>query len=94
MTPTEEIIPGFNIPKEELVYYAENQPEYTTLPMWRDPYIEDINGYRCSRWKLTWKERLQVLFGGSLWLSVLTFDRPLQPVLLQTVCPLKINNDR
>jgi hypothetical protein len=93
MSPVEEIIPGFVLPPEELVVYAKNQPEYIPLPMWAGP-----DGTRVSRWKLTWRERLQVLFGGSLWLTILTFDgrchecdavRPLQPVRLDTSCPLQ-----
>jgi hypothetical protein len=88
MTPTKEIIPGFELPSEELVVYAKDQEPYIPLPMWRDPN-DDPDGYRVSRWELTWRERLQVLFGGSLWLSVLTFNRPLQPVRLQTSCPLQ-----
>lgn len=83
MTPIEEIIPGFKLPENELAIYAKDQPEYVPLPMWKGP-----DGLRVSRWQLTWKERLQVLLGGSLWLSVLTFERPLQPVKLETRCPL------
>lgn len=82
MTPTEEIIPGFDI-RDELVYFAKDQPEYITLPAWRGD-----DGRVVTRWKLSWKERLQVLLGGSIWLSVLTLKHPLQPVKLETQCPL------
>jgi hypothetical protein len=40
-----------------------------------------------TRWKLSWKERLQVLFGGCVWLSMLTFNRPLQPAMLYAAPP-------
>lgn len=83
MTPTEEIIPGFKLPEHELVIYAKNQPQYQPLPMWKGP-----EGLRISRWKLTFKERLQVFFGGSIWIRVLTFDHPLQPILPESTCPL------
>ena len=83
MTPVAEIIPGFVLPDHELIVYAEDQPEYTPLPAWKGP-----DGLRVTRWKLTWRERLDVLLGGSIWLRILTFDRPLQPVLLETTCPL------
>ena len=83
MTPTENIIPGFKLPDDELVIYAKDQPPYIPLPMWKGP-----DGQRVSRWNLSWRERLQVLLGGSVWLSVLTFDRPLQPVKLETTCPI------
>ena len=84
MTPTEQIIPGFVLPQHELIIYAKDQPEYQPLPMWKGP-----GGHRVSRWRLTWKERIQLLIGGSIWLSVLTFNRPLQPVMMHTICPLK-----
>jgi hypothetical protein len=51
--------------------------------MWKGP-----NGHRVSRWQLTWKERFQILTGGSIWLSILTFNKPLQPVKMDTTCPL------
>ena len=83
MRPTEQIIPGFKLPDHELIVYAKDQPPYIPLPMWKGP-----DGLRVSRWRLSWKERLQVFFGGSIWLSMLTFDKPLQPVKLETACPI------
>jgi hypothetical protein len=83
MTPTEEIIPDFKLSEDELIVYAKDQPEYLPLPAWKG-----LDGHRVTRWNLTWKERFQVLFGGSIWLSILTFNRPLQPVMLDTICPL------
>jgi hypothetical protein len=84
MTPTEQIIPGFKLPPDELIIYAKDQPEYLPLPMWKGP-----DGYRVSRWKLTWKERFQLLLGGSIWLTILTFNNPLQPVILNCTCPIE-----
>lgn len=84
MTPDAQIIPGFKLPDHEIVTYAKNQPPYLPLPMWKGP-----DGKRVSRWRLTLSERLQVLFGGSIWLTVLTFERPLQPVKLDVYCPLQ-----
>lgn len=83
MTPIEQIIPGFKLPEEEMVVYAKDQPEYIPLPMWKGP-----EGLRVSRWRLSWKERILVLLGGSIWLSILTFNKPLQPVKLETQCPI------
>lgn len=59
------------------VVYAADQPEYQPLPVWRKPGGEVI-----SRWRLTWRERLAVLFGRDLYLEVLTFNAPLQPVYM------------
>lgn len=84
MKPIEQIIPGFILPDNEIVIYAKDQPEYNPLPMWKGP-----DGLRVSRWKLTFTERLAILFGGSIWLTILTFGRPLQPVKLETSCPIQ-----
>lgn len=83
MTPVEEIIPGFKLPDEEMVIYAKDQPEYISLPAWKGP-----DGKRVTRWKLTFRERIEVLLGGSIWLTILTFKSPLQPVKLETTCPI------
>jgi hypothetical protein len=56
---------------------------YLPLHAWRSP-----EGDVVTRWHLTWRERLRLLFGGTLWLTVLTFNRPLQPVKLDTTCPI------
>ena len=53
---------------------AEDQPEYLPLPVHKTEEGEVI-----SCWKLSWKERWQVLVGGKMWWSVLTFHHPLQP---------------
>ncbi len=53
--------------------WAKDQPEYLELPSWRDDR-ETI-----SLWRLTWRERFQVLYTGTLWLRQLNFGEPLQP---------------
>lgn len=83
MTPIEQIIPGFKLPEDEMVIYAKDQPEYIPLPAWKGP-----DGMRVTRWTLTFRERMAVLFGGSIWLTLLTFNKPLQPVKLETSCPI------
>lgn len=87
MIAVKEIIPGFKLPESELVIFAKDQPEYLQLPAWRSFDRED--GMIVSRFKLTFKERLQILFSGSLWLSVLTFNTTLQPIKIETTCPLQ-----
>ena len=79
MRPVLPIIPGESLPT---TVYAENQPEYKPLPVFKDS-----DGAVLSRWKLSWHERLRVLFSGNIYLWVLTFNRPLQPVMLQTEKP-------
>ena len=60
--------------KEANMTYAENQPEYLPLPVHKTKGGEVI-----SCWKLSLMERLRVLFAGNVWLSSLTFNKPLQP---------------
>jgi hypothetical protein len=72
MTPVSPIVPGLLLQE---VIYAKDQPEYIPLPVHRDP-----DGLCTSRWKLTWRERLFVLFHGYFYLQQLTFNQPLQPI--------------
>jgi len=81
MKPITPVIPGSTEPE---VVYAKDQPEYIPLPAHR---TED--GMVITRWSLSIGERLRLLVGGSLWLSVLTFRRALQPVKLDVQCPIK-----
>jgi hypothetical protein len=62
--------------KESNVTFAENQKEYLPLPAFRNNDGEVI-----SCWKITFLERIKLLFTGKLWLSCLTFNQPLQPLL-------------
>lgn len=60
-----------------VVTYAKDQPPYLPLPTIR---LLDDGGLTISRWRLTWMERLRVLFTGDLFISQLTFNQPLQPI--------------
>ncbi len=73
--------------KEASVVYAENQPEYQSLPVWRD----DEKTISC--WELTWRERLKLLFTGRLWLMQLNYNTPLQPQLPTTKSPFDAGKD-
>jgi hypothetical protein len=61
--------------------FAKDQPEYNTLPALRG---EEDSGPVVTCWKLTFRERLRVLFTGKVWLCCLTFHRPLQPLYMTT----------
>ena len=70
------------------VVIAKDQPEYKPLPSyvgWLDA-DKSLHGVTFC-WKLTWRERLSILLRGKIWHSVMTFNKPLQPVLLQTEKP-------
>jgi hypothetical protein len=74
------VVPGF----EHLeIVVAKNQPEYEPLPALPVDDAQKI----ITRWRFSWRERLQVLFRGDLYLWVWTFRRPVQPVFLEVSKP-------
>lgn len=52
-----------------------------SLPVYTEPGVDDI----ISCWKLSWKERIQILFTGKMWLGVMSLGHP--PVWLSTDVP-------
>ncbi|MCI0624841.1 MAG: hypothetical protein L0387_24915 [Acidobacteria bacterium] len=77
MRSVSPVLPG--LPQ---VIYAENQHEYLPLPAYRS-----VDGVVVTRWRLSLVERLRVLIRGDIYLSVLTFNQPLQPVKIETEPP-------
>lgn len=67
--------------------YAKDQPEYLPLPSHK---TED--GKVTSCWKLSFWERLKVLITGRIFLQILTFNKPLQPLKMITHNPLRSKN--
>lgn len=63
------------------VVFAEDQPEYRQLPAIK---FTGPGGLVVTHWHLTWRERLKVLFGSGIFLSLLTVNHPLQPLKLST----------
>ena len=55
--------------------YAENQPEYIPLPV-----EKTAEGRITSCWKLSLIERLYVFLFGKIYISIMTFNQPLQPI--------------
>lgn len=64
--------------------YGANQPEYIPLPAERRP---GNSGEVVTCWKLSPEELERVKETGVIWLSMLTFNQPLQPVLLSVDKP-------
>lgn len=80
MKPMTPVVPGF---KMENARFPSHPPGYPGLPA-----VLLADGCAISRWHLGWRERLRVLLGGDVWLSMLTFHAPAQPVNLETRCPI------
>lgn len=57
--------------------YAKDQPEYLPLPCART-----LDGEVTTRWRLSAEEIARILDTGELYLTVATFNQPLQPILL------------
>jgi len=72
--------------KQSNVTYAENQEEYQDLPA---HHAGDIQGTVTSCWELTPEEIDQVKESGKIYLQLLTFNSPLQPINLFTQNPLE-----
>ena len=79
MKPVSPVLPGAGLVE---VVYAKDQAEFLPLPAIRNP-----DGNILTRWKLSFWERLRVLLTGDVYLWVSTFNRKLQPVLLQVERP-------
>lgn len=65
--------------------YAKDQEEYKQLPAHRT-----TEGEVTSCWRLTGWERLKVLIFGVVYLRQLTFNNPLQPVLIMTESNIEV----
>lgn len=79
MLPVSPVIPDSN-PDE--VVYAKDQPEYLPLPA-----VKLYDGTILTRWVLSEDEKRQVLEQGYIYLEVLTFNKPLQPLRLSAEVP-------
>lgn len=69
--------------ESEEVIYAKNQPPYKplrTLVYETYPNSGDIRVM--SRWTLTPEQRKEISEGADIYLTLLTFGRPLQPILM------------
>jgi hypothetical protein len=77
------VLPSYNVARHE-IHIAKDQPEYNLLPA-----IVGTGGdvLMTTHWELTWRERIQILFGGSLWVQIMTFGYPVQPIKISVKEP-------
>lgn len=80
MYPVTPVVVGFEDQETQL---AKDQDQYLTLPA-----LILSDGCVVSRWHLTWRERLRMLWSGSLYLTIQTFGAPLQPQLPSVEPPI------
>lgn len=67
--------------KQQNVVYAEDQKDYRSLPVYKNDFGkgESNNGIVTSCYRLSFWERIRVLFTGRVYFQVVTFNEPLQP---------------
>lgn len=62
--------------EEQNIIFAEHQDEYRNLPAFK---VNEDEGRVIFCEYLTLRERLKVLFTGKIWVSLMTFNKPLTP---------------
>jgi len=65
--------------KHQNVEFAKDQPQYRTLPALK---LDTPEGQVITCWKMSFRERLKVMFSGKVWLSLMTFNKPLTPSIM------------
>jgi len=83
MKPASPVAPGTLCAE---VVFAKDQPPYIPLPAVLEG---NIGGTAHTRWRLSLRERIRVLFTGNVYVSLMTFHKPLQPVRVDTVNPIR-----
>ena len=69
--------------ESEEIVFAENQPQYIPLrALVYETYPSSGDVRVMSHWTLTPEQRQAVLNGADIYLTCLTFGRPLQPVTM------------
>lgn len=71
----------FKFPEHNIIF-AENQKEYLPLPAYLG--INEPTGTVITCWKLSLSELIKVIFTRNIYLSVMTFSKPLQPLKMGT----------
>lgn len=69
-------------PQQNTVF-AKDQPEYLPLPAYRTPDGQEVT----ACWAMSLRERLRVLLSGRVYVTLLTFGRPLTPSIVSTEPP-------
>jgi len=78
--------------KEKNVVYAKDQPEYLPLPA---HVCDGSQGEIITCWKMTFFEKIRVLFTGKIWVSLIMFRNahggvnPLTPSRVYVENPFK-----
>ena len=67
--------------KQQNIIIAEDQEEYKSLPALR---VDDRYNTMITCMGLSWRERIRVFFTGIIWVSEMTFGKPITPRYMST----------
>ena len=67
--------------KEQNIIYAKDQKPYLPLPAFK---ADTPEGEVVSCWELSFIERIRILFTGKMWVSLMSFNKPLTPSFFST----------
>lgn len=81
MNPVSPVIPG---QESRETIYAKDQPMYLPLPA---IVMDGVEREVLTCWELTNEEKIALLSGGQIYLSLWTFGSPLQPIRLRVAMP-------
>ena len=70
---------------------GKNQPEYLPLPSYK---TKDDLGLVTSCWTPTLWECIKLMFGAKIWVTLMTYNNPLQPQRLEIVAKMPTWNLR
>jgi len=70
---------------ESNTVFAKDQEPYSPLPAFKGDDGMVISCWTCE----TWREWFRMMVTGRIWVLTLTFNKPLQPVKLDTTHPFK-----
>lgn len=73
--------------KKQNIVFAKNQTPYLPLPAYQD-YEQGGRIFHC--WQLSLRERFKMLLTGKLWINVLNFKQPPQPIKPMANNPFKV----
>lgn len=62
--------------KYQNIVFAKDQPQYRPLPALK---LDDDMGTVISCYRMSFRERIKILFTGRVWLSLASFGKPLTP---------------
>lgn len=72
------------------VVFGENQPEYQPLPAYLNKCAA---GEVVQCWELSFDEIQAIIDSRRIWVMQMTFNQPLQPILVSTNPPFDFKNE-